>query len=418
MKIKKINTLPSTDNFYNKNKNCKKIIFEKDENGREIFIYKILDVQFVGDDLFYPNCLALSQKDNTVYSIINETIMSLKKDKSILKIGDIIDTSLEFENDVFYFNYNSDNYFHFIYDTLPYLISFLEIKKYNHNLKLLMNYPNSQNNSMYNFVLEFLEIIGVKSDIIIIDRNVKYKNVFISDSYTYGKYPNRPPRKEIYELYRKILKNCNVVKTENKKIYISRRSWVHNDFSNIGTNYTLKRKLINEDELVNLLEKNGFEECFTEKMSTIEKLNLFVNSKIIVGPIGGGMCNVVFCNSGTDVISINSPEFLKVNKRFTHSYSNVNYIPFNNTKHFEVDFFKKYMRVRDKITGIIGEVVSNYENYVEIIYSDKKIAGWNNNSKFNKAKIMKYNCEILDNGLNSEWVMDLSKFETLIKNLI
>ena len=31
---------------------------------------------------------------------------------------------------LFFFIYNTDNYFHFLYDSLPYLISFFELKKY------------------------------------------------------------------------------------------------------------------------------------------------------------------------------------------------------------------------------------------------------------------------------------------------
>ena len=106
MKTKKINTLQVSDNFYEENKNSKKLLLNKDINNREIFIYKLIDVQFVGEDLFYPNCLAFSQKNNTIYEIINETIMSLKEDKSEMKLGDIIKTYLQFEDDVFYFNYN------------------------------------------------------------------------------------------------------------------------------------------------------------------------------------------------------------------------------------------------------------------------------------------------------------------------
>jgi hypothetical protein len=418
MKTKKINTVQVSDNFYEENENSKKLLLKKDINNREIFIYKLIDVQFTGQDLFYPNCLAFSQKNNTIYEIINETIMSLKEDKSETKLVEVIKTSSQFEDDVFYFNYNSDNYFHFIYDTLPYLISFLEIKNNKPNIKLLMNYPNSQTNHMYNFVLEFLEILGVKSDIIIIDKNVKYKNVYISDSYTHNGMSNTPPREEIYEFYKKILKECQITKTEDKYIYISRRSWKHNNFSNIGTNYTLRRKLINEDELVDILEKNGFKECFTETMGTLEKLQLFVNARIVIGPIGGGLCNVVFCNENTNLISINSPEFLKINKRFNYSYRNVNYIPFNDTYHVDKENFKKFMRVRDKINGVVGEIVNIYDKDIEVIYSENKIAGWNSNSNFKKVKIIKSNCEILDNGLNSEWCMDLNKFERLLKEIL
>ena len=66
-----------------------------------------------------------------------------------------------------------DNYFHFVYDTLPYLISFFELKKEIPNLKLLMNYPNFQKNKFYTFVNEFLEILNIMSTDIKISINIK-----------------------------------------------------------------------------------------------------------------------------------------------------------------------------------------------------------------------------------------------------
>ena len=46
----------------------------------------------------------------------------------------------EVNDPVFFFIYNTDNYYHFIYDTLPYLITYNHLKSDISNLKLLMNY--------------------------------------------------------------------------------------------------------------------------------------------------------------------------------------------------------------------------------------------------------------------------------------
>lgn len=50
-----------------------------------------------------------------------------------------------------------------------------------------------------------------------------------------------------------------------------------------------------------------------------EKIGLFNSAKYIAGPIGGGMCNVIFSSPETKVISINSPTFFDVNSRFEYS---------------------------------------------------------------------------------------------------
>ena len=111
-------------------------------------------------------------------------------------------TSKKFESEcLFYFIYNTDNYFHFVYDTLPYLISFMEMKKTKPKLKLLMNYPNPNKKEHYRFVSEFLDILGITdNDIKIIDENTEYSSILVSTSYTHDFDSNLPPRNEIYDL--------------------------------------------------------------------------------------------------------------------------------------------------------------------------------------------------------------------------
>ena len=115
-----------------------KNIFSKDENGREINIYKIKNLTVTGHNIYYPNVLlktdnnlilpilerTMSLKSGTIYERNNMTFNCRKK-----KIDHIITDPL------FFFVYNTDNYFHFLYDTLPYLISYFELKEIS-NLKL------------------------------------------------------------------------------------------------------------------------------------------------------------------------------------------------------------------------------------------------------------------------------------------
>ena len=306
---------------------------------------------------------------------------------------------------------------HFIYDTLPYLISYSEIKKEISNIKLLINYPNDQTKHVYKFVLEFLSLVGIdKNELMFVNDETIYENIYISSSFTHGINSNLPPRKEIYEFFRHIIES-NVKNFKNntpKKIYISRRSWVHNDYSNIGTNYTLKRKMVNEDELVNILTNNGFVEVFTENLSTIEKLNLFYNADIIVGAIGGGLCNVLFSKNKTKLISIVSPTFLDVNNRFKYSLDGVDTTYFFDTNHIENTEFKTSMRVECESKSIIGEIIKVNRETLTIIYSDSLVAGWNNQSEFKKIEIPSNLCKRLDDGLNSPFFVDLNKIKDLI----
>jgi hypothetical protein len=387
-----------------------KIIFNKDNNNREIKVFNIKNTTIVSDDVYYPNVLLYS--NNVLIDPLDEKIMSLKD------VGNYKNYSLEGSEDkqivnpnpLFYFIYNFDNYYHFIYDTLPYLISYFELKKNVKNLKLLVSYPSKNKQEFYDFNLEFLSLIGInKNDIIISCKDTLYTDLYVSESFTHGVDSNLPPRNEIFDFYNNIVGNVNLDYETPKKIYVSRRSWVHGNKKNIGTDYTNRRRLTNEDDLIDYLTNNGFSEIFTENLTTKEKIHIFKNAEIVVGPIGGGLCNLLFSPSNTNLISIVSPTFLEVNYRFIHSFNNVNTYYFKDTEHIEIGRIKTNMRVKYK--NIIGEVSNISDDYATIIYKDEFIAGWSSNDKFKEIKCLISDLSPIDDGLNSPWQINMNKFK-------
>lgn len=388
-------------------------LFQKDENNREINIYHFSNTNVTGYNLFYPNCLLYSE--NNLYLPLQEKTMSLNMGTIYEKQNMIFNYKPPDNNIIkgnyFFFVYNTDNYFHFLYDSLPYLISYFELKKNISDLKLLMQFPNPQKNSHYPFVTEMLELIGINDkDIEILNSNYEYENIFVSTSYTHDFDSNLPPRKEIYDFYQSISnKVLNIYDKETpKKIYISRRTHLHNDFSNIGTNYTQRRKLVNEDELVDKLTKEGYIELFTEKLSTIEKIANFANATHVVGCIGGGIANVLFSRPDTKLTAIISPTFLEVNKRFKYSLDCVDVFYDYNTYHTESNTFKTYMRVKQKYENIIGEIIKVKEKSVIVQYTDGSNTGWNSNNTYKTKELNYENIDILDNGLNSPFVFKIN----------
>ena len=268
-----------------------KTLFTCDLNGREINVYRLPNTQFYEGNLLYPNVVV--RTEGVDVKPINETVLSLKELNFRSNEKTLLDVKDKDSKPHFFFIYNTDNYYHFVYDTLPYLISFFELKKEIPDLKILMSYPNHQKFEHYKFVTEFLNLLSItEDDITIVSPFINYDNVYVSNSYTHDGKSNIKPRNEVYKLYHDIVKRTNNThKTENlpKKIYISRRTWISKDTSNIGTNYTTKRRLINEDEIVEYLTRNGFIEVFTENLSTVDKILLFDNAEHIIGPIGGGL---------------------------------------------------------------------------------------------------------------------------------
>lgn len=384
------------------------VLFEKDSNGREILLYKITDCIATGINMYYPNVLLYHNEVMTLPII--ERTMSLQSGTIYEKMNMQFDYHpVEYraicETPVFFFVYNTDNYFHYVYDTLPYLISYLHLRKTVPEIKLLMQYPNAERGSFYPFVLEFLELLEIGiDDIVMIDCETLYKSVYISTSYTHDIDSNLPPRKEIYEFFQSIVgrvKSMNLSFEVPKKIYVSRRTWLHGDFSNIGTNYTMRRRLINEDELVKKLMNEGYQEVFTECLSTIEKILYFAGATHVVGAIGGGISNVLFSPATTHLEAIVSPGFLDVNKRFKYSLDCVDVYYNYNTQHVELGEFKKYMRV--KFDGGIGEIEEITGDKLIVSYTDGSNTGWNSECSFKRVELCVSRVERLDNGLNSAW---------------
>ena len=397
------------------NGNHKFEVFPKSDKFNEINIHVLNDVVFTGSSLYYPNLVLYSNLDNTFYQPLEESTMSLRNVDSTYKIvHQVENTSKTYNDPVFYFIYNTDNYYHFIYDTLPYLISYKKLKSVTKNLKLLMHY--SHGDKFYKFVTEFLEILKIdESDVVILNKDTMYSYVYISSTYTYGSDPKQQPRTEIYDLYKEIVENVkelNIKKQFPKKFYISRRSWIHNDFSNIGTNYTTRRKCENENELVDLLKSQGYEEIFTEKLSTVDKILLFNNAESIVSAIGGGIVNVLFSKPLCKLITLVSPTFLDVNYRFTYSLNKVNTYYFWDTKHTESSEFKQFMRVQSE--NVVGEIEEVLNDEILVKYSDEKITGWNASMTYKTMLLKKEKCKKLDNGLNCSWSLNLETLKNII----
>lgn len=406
MKINLFNTLEIYKN-----------IFPIDDNNREINAYKITNVITTGHNLYYPNVL-LKTENNLVLPLLERT-MSLKSgtiyEKENMNFNYCEKTVKTIcEDSLFFFIYNTDNYFHFLYDSLPYLISYLNLKSEIPELKLLMQYPNEQKKELYPFVVEFLEILNIqKSDIVLLDEYRQYNEIYISTSYTHDVDSNQPPRKEIYNFYHDIVKFVNEKYVNPdlytpKKIYVSRRTWLHNDFSNIGTNYTTRRRLVNENELVEKLKTQGYEEVFTERLTTVEKIIYFSNATHVVGAIGGGISNVLFSPKTTKLEAIVSPTFLDVNRRFKYSLDCVDVYYNFNTEHFEKTEFKTYMRVKTKEGNIVGEIEKIYDNKLVVSYTDGSNTGWNAQNEYKQIELNMEDVEKLDNGLNSPWYISFN----------
>jgi hypothetical protein len=346
---------------------------------------------------YYPSVF-LNTQDGIYYPIREKTMSLSSSDIDIPSVPalNVIPSKNE-STPVFFFIYNTDNYFHFLYDSLPILYSYFDLKSKIPNLKLLMN-PKRK----YPFIYDCLSMLDIKiHDIIIANEHTLYDTIHVSNSLTHDGMSNEPPHSAVWEIYNRMKLNSTPITNTPKKFYISRRTWIHGDTSNIGTNYTTRRKLENEDDLVKRLQDYGYEEVFCEKLTMNEKIQYFSNATHIVGAIGGGMCNCVFANPSCKVISINSPEFIKINKRFLYTMNHTNLINYDET----LNTSNLYRRVR--FNNLFGEIISIEDSKLTINIGE---VGWNADDKFEQITVKESDVIYLDNGLNSPWTFSVDSF--------
>lgn len=362
-------------------------IKNREPAGRTKKSWIYYNVQLTGKDLHYPN--VLFKTDDSLVFPICETTMSLQTEhlySSSFSPPEILVTHEEKEP-VFFFIYNTDNYFHFLYDALPIL------EDYKNSMKLLMN-PKHK----YPFINDCLELLGIdKERIVYANDFTLYHTVHVVSSPTHEGLPNTPPREDIWNVYERMKTMAYKIPIQTPlKIYVSRRSWIHGDTSNIGTNYTTRRKMMVEDELVDKLKEKGYEEVFCELLTMTEKIQYFGNATHIVGAIGGGMCNIVFSNPTCFVYSIHSPDFDTINRRFLFTMEHTQLIPFRDT-HTVSNLYR-----RIKLPDGFGEIIKEEGNRIWV-HVNKEGVTFQHEDSF---PILEYNTEdaiFMDNGLNSPW---------------
>jgi|688.fasta_scaffold48060_6 capsular polysaccharide biosynthesis protein len=391
-----------------------KKIFDSDDSRGPINVYNVQKVFVCSESIEYPNIRFQSVETNDIINPIFEKTMSLsfldnddffRYQKS--EVLSILNTPM------FFMCFNFDNYFHFIYDSLPYFLTYFEIKKEIPNLKILIPKTN-----LKKFVIETFELLGIDdNDRVVISNNYLYEKIYFSDSYTHGENSNKKPHKSSLLIYEKLIKLAST-KTYNykkfNKIYVSRRSWIHGDLSNIGTNYTDRRILTNETEVVNLLEKDNISEIFTENMSMSDKINLFNKAELVIGPIGGGLVNCIFSKKNCNLLVINSPTFLDVNMRFLFSFDNVNFKIYDNCYHVDDGVWKINQRVYVKNKNVFGEIIKISENKLLLNFTDEMISGFSKENFFKSNWFLKKDCTSLDDGLNSPFKIDIENFKNFM----
>jgi capsular polysaccharide biosynthesis protein len=78
----------------------------------------------------------------------------------------------------------------------------------------------------------------------------------------------------------------------------------------ISRGQTSYRRVLNEGEVIRFLHEYGFEVVSLDRLSMWQQAASMASCEAVIAPHGAGLSNIVFCNHGTKVIEIFSPELV------------------------------------------------------------------------------------------------------------
>jgi capsular polysaccharide biosynthesis protein len=174
------------------------------------------------------------------------------------------------------------NYYHWLLEAMPRL--FL-LKDKAPELTLILN------SKAPNFIKQYVSFFEFKEIVYIEDDKIAYVDKIMFTTFTARGLAMHEPIirnmvKWLFEI-NDITQNSN----QSKKIFITRKNVKH-------------RRLINQDEVIAYLITKGFEIVTLEDLTIKEQMQLFADSKYVIGTQGAGMANMIYSTQGKLLITI------------------------------------------------------------------------------------------------------------------
>lgn len=182
---------------------------------------------------------------------------------------------------------HSQNYYHWLLECLPRAI--LALRRPD-----LADYPLLIDEGLPGQLIESLRLLSPTRQHISIPNGLRvpvqelcFPSVFSPTHDYYG----RSPRAEDFL----IAPEAVTLLRESFLIHkSSRASEINQQFIYVARSGGAHRSITNEAEIILALEKMGFTTVYPGKLQFGQQIALFANAKIIVGPTGAGMANIVF----------------------------------------------------------------------------------------------------------------------------
>jgi capsular polysaccharide biosynthesis protein len=141
--------------------------------------------------------------------------------------------------------------------------------------------------------IEALGALGIEQSRLVehsAEVETKMENLWFASPLGHSEWAATAPEiaSKLRERFRKYADSNSV---GERKIYISRQK-------------ARQRRLVNENELIPIIKEQGFEMVFAEDLNFREQAKIFGQASCILGVHGAGLTNMIFANSGCEVLEI------------------------------------------------------------------------------------------------------------------
>ena len=192
----------------------------------------------------------------------------------------------------------NENYWHWLFDVLPRL-EILNKKKDIRDIDYFL-FPDLKQR----FQIETLNMLNIPPNKRLSSRqyrHLKADKIIVVDHPNVLK-PEDLPMQNLPDWITKWLRDTFLSKIEFDQNNLPKKFYI--DRSDSISNLRHTRKITNEEEVKNLLIKNGFSIITLSNLSFVKQISLFKNATHIVGLHGAAFANTIFCDPGTLVVEI------------------------------------------------------------------------------------------------------------------
>ena len=175
----------------------------------------------------------------------------------------------------------SPNYYHWLVDNLPRL---LMARGFAGHAKLLVpdNLLEFQRRTLELLGYSAQHLIPVSADECVVPNRMLVPSLLATSTF---------PHPDVVKLLRKYLLSVQHPPKASRRIFISRAD-------------AKSRRLLNEDELMPVLERHGFERVVIGQMSFDEQIRLYAEVDVLLAVHGAGITNMVFMPPQSKVLEI------------------------------------------------------------------------------------------------------------------